>query len=468
MLFSSLTFLFAFLPLVFIIYYIIPNRYLRNVVLLLFSLGFYSWGEPSYIVLMLFSLVFNYSFVLAFDYCKQKHNIVLARVIFVLTIMVNLGLLGYYKYAAFLIGNINFMFKTNLPLVKVALPIGISFYTFQILSYVVDAYYGKVKVQKDFVLLSTYVALFPQLIAGPIVRYQTIEDELLNRKENINDVANGIRRFIIGLGKKVILANQAGLIADTIINQSNYVGFSLAWVGILAYSLQIYFDFSGYSDMAIGLGKVFGFHFLENFNYPYIASSITDFWRRWHMSLSTWFKDYVYIPLGGNQVKAYRWYINIFIVWFLTGMWHGATWNFIIWGLYFCIILIIEKIIMLKVLKHVPDFFRHIYALFFIVLGWVIFRIEDPTKMIQYFKTLFGMNGNNSIKAFYHLEIAHLFPYLLLGMLGATPLVGVILKKMNKHTLTGMLLDVYLLGVFVVCIIFLVNSSYNPFIYFRF
>lgn len=469
MLFSSLTFLFAFLPLVLICYFVIPNRMYRNVILLIFSLAFYAWGEPVYVFLMLFSMISNYVIAIIMDRFRQKENDKMTKVMLWVGVFVNIGLLGFFKYTDFLIGNMNYMFSLTIPLLKISLPIGISFYTFQILSYVIDVYRGNVKVQKNFIVLSTYVTLFPQLIAGPIVRYETVENELETRKETMNDFAVGIRRFIVGLGKKVIISNQVGFIADTIFNlEGSNLGFTLAWVGIIAYTFQIYFDFSGYSDMAIGLGKMFGFNFLENFNYPYIAQSITDFWRRWHISLSSWFKDYVYIPLGGNRVSRNRWYVNIFIVWFLTGMWHGATWNFIVWGLYFGIILVFEKLIGLKILGKMPRIFRHLYAIILIIFGWVIFRCEDLSQIGYYFNALFGLNGNNTIKAFYNLSIAHLWPYLVLAFIGSTPLIGNLIKKMDTKTWSGILLDIGLFGVLAICVLFLVNNSFNPFIYFRF
>lgn len=469
MVFSSLTFLFGFLPLVLICYFIIPNLTYRNLVLLVFSLAFYAWGEPKYIILMLISIIGNYVLALFVDFYNKKGNQKLKVLFFLLDVLLNLGFLGYFKYTDFMIGNINALFGSNIPLMKIALPIGISFYTFQIFSYVIDVYKGSVKVQKNPLTLGTYIALFPQLIAGPIVRYETVEEELSNRKETFHDFAEGIRRFLIGLGKKVIISNQVGLIADTIFAlEGESLGLSLAWVGILAYTFQIYFDFSGYSDMAIGLGRMFGFNFLENFNYPYIANSITDFWRRWHISLSTWFRDYVYIPLGGNRVSKLRWYFNIFAVWFLTGMWHGATWNYILWGLYFCVILVLEKMFLLKVLNKCPGVLRHIYALLLIIFGWVIFRCEDLTQISYYLNALLGANGNNTIRAFYNISVAHLWPYLVLAAIGSTPLMGKILKWMNKNAFTGILYDLFLLGVFFVSVMFLVNNSFNPFIYFRF
>ncbi len=469
MIFSSLTFLFAFLPCVLVVYFIIPNRMARNFILLLFSLGFYAWGEPIYVFLMLFSMVSNYLVALIMEAFRKKGKTSMVKGMLIIGVLINLGLLGFFKYADFFIQNSNWLLHLNLPLLNISLPIGISFYTFQIMSYVIDVYRGTVQVQKNFIVLSTYVTLFPQLIAGPIVRYETVEEELAYRKETLNDFAYGIRRFLIGLGKKVLISNQVGFIADQIFQvEGSSLGLSMAWVGILAYAFQIYFDFSGYSDMAIGLGKMFGFHFLENFNYPYIAQSITDFWRRWHISLSTWFRDYVYIPLGGNRVSQARWFLNIFIVWFLTGMWHGATWNFILWGLYFGVILVFEKLIGLRILNKIPRVFRHGYALLLILFGWVIFRCEDLTQIGYYLNALLGFNGNNTLKAFYNLSIAHMWPYLVLAAIGSGPWVGKLIQKMDQRTWSGLLLDFSLLGIFVLCVLFLVNNSFNPFIYFRF
>ena len=465
MLFSSLTFLFAFLPTLIILYYVIPNRTFRNVILLLFSLGFYAWGEPIYILLMIFSILFNYFMALIID----KNSNGTKKLIFVLTLLVNIGLLAYFKYMDFFITNINNIFSINLPLMNIALPIGISFYTFQIMSYIIDVYRGDVKVQKNVIIVGTYVSLFCQLIAGPVVRYQTVEDELQNRKENFDDFSNGLRRFIIGLGKKVIIANNVGLIASAAFNAGKTdLGLSFAWVGALAYTLQIYYDFSGYSDMAIGLGRMFGFHFLENFNYPYTALSITDFWRRWHISMSSWFRDYVYIPLGGNRVPKWRWFLNIFIVWFLTGMWHGAEWNFIVWGLYYGLILVIEKLFMGKLLNKLPKFIRFIYSIVLIMIGWVIFNCTSFNQIGTYIGAMFGANGMNSIKVFYNLSIAHLWPYMLLGIIGSTPIIKKLYDKLNSKVVTGIVYDVFLLGVLFLCVMYLVNSSFNPFIYFRF
>lgn len=469
MLFSSLSFLLFFLPLLFSLYYVIPSIRYKNVILFVFSLIFYAWGEPKYILLMIFSIVFNYTFVLIIEMFKNRGNIIIARIIFVSLLMVNVNLLVIFKYSDFLIRNINRFFGLGINLLNLTLPIGISFYTFQIMSYVIDAYCEKVKVQKNLITLGTYIVLFPQLIAGPIVRYKTIENELEIRNIYLDNIYNGLSRFIIGLGKKIIIANQVALIADKIFEQKiGSIGIEIAWLGIIAYSLQIYFDFSGYSDMAIGLGRILGFNFLENFDYPYIAKSVTEFWRRWHISLSTWFRDYVYIPMGGNRVKKLRWIANIFVVWFLTGLWHGASWNFVLWGLYYGFILVFEKLILSNLITYVPNFIRHIYTLFVIIMGWVIFRLRSIKRIITYSLALIGYYGHSEVTLFYNLSITSLLIYVVFGVVGSTPLLNNLIKKINKNGLVSAGYDIVLITVFLVCILFLINNSFNPFIYFRF
>ena len=393
MLFSSTTFLFAFLPIVLITYYIVP-RITRNLVLFIFSLVFYAWGEPVYIVLMIASTIVAYITGLLADKQRKNAKKYTPLIAMIGAVVWNIGLLLFFKYTDFFIGAANSIFGTQIKTLGLALPIGISFYSFQTLSYVIDVYKGEVRSQKNFLDLATYVALFPQLIAGPIVRYIDVAEQLKKRNESIEHFAQGVWRFSIGLGKKVILANTIGELFDTISNSAqSELSVAASWLGIIAYTFQIYFDFSGYSDMAIGLGKMFGFDFLENFNYPYISTSITDFWRRWHMSLSSWFRDYVYIPLGGNRKGKARQCLNIMIVWFLTGFWHGANWNFMLWGVYFGVILLCEKLFLGKALKKIPAFFQHLYALLFIVIGWGIFSYEDFGKLTQNFKNMFGAGG---------------------------------------------------------------------------
>ena len=471
MLFSSTTFLFAFLPLVLLTYYIVP-RVCRNLVLFVFSLVFYAWGEPVYIVLMIASTIVAYITGIFAD--KRRKNkkkwIPVASLLF--AVIWNIGLLLFFKYSNFFISTVNDIFGTSINLLDISLPIGISFYSFQTLSYVIDVYRGHVESQKNFLNLATYVALFPQLIAGPIVRYIDIAQQLSKRKESLAQFSEGVRRFAIGLGKKVLLANGIGSLFDTIsaAPQSD-MSVAASWIGIIAYSFQIFFDFSGYSDMAIGLGKMFGFDFLENFNYPYISNSITDFWRRWHISLSSWFKDYVYIPLGGNRKGLPRQCLNIMIVWFLTGFWHGANWNFILWGIYFGVILLCEKIFLLKALNKTPKFIQHIYALVLIVIGWGIFAFDDGEKLAQNFKNMFGL-GNipmiNNQTLFWLAQYAVIFVILIVA---STPLIKNIgLKIKNSHPeLYGcVLVPVSSMALLTLCTAYLAGSSFNPFLYFRF
>ncbi len=471
MLFSSTTFLFAFLPIVLITYYIVP-RITRNLVLFIFSLVFYAWGEPVYIVLMIASTIVAYITGLLAD--KQRKNAgragPLAAMLF--AVVWNIGLLLFFKYTDFFIGAVNGVFGTSVSKLGLALPIGISFYSFQTLSYVIDVYRGNVKSQKNFLNLATYVALFPQLIAGPIVRYIDVAEQLEKRRETLDNFAQGVWRFSIGMGKKVILANNIGELFDTISNTSqSELSVAASWLGIIAYTFQIYFDFSGYSDMAIGLGKMFGFDFLENFNYPYISNSITDFWRRWHISLSSWFRDYVYIPLGGNRRGKLRQCVNIMIVWFLTGFWHGANWNFMLWGVYFGVILLCEKLFLGKALGKLPVFFRHLYALFFIVIGWGIFAYEDFDALTQNFKNMFGIGAIPLINKQTVFWLAQYAVTIVILVIASTPLPKKLCMKL-RDTLPQ-LCGCVLQPLAAVCLLFistayLAGSSFNPFLYFRF
>ena len=468
MLFSSLTFLLVFLPLTLIVYFLSKDIY-KNYILLLVSLVFYSWGEPKYIILMILSIIFNYYFGILIDKFKKRKK--LRKLILVLSIIFNIGLLLVFKYLGFILNNISSLFSLDLPMINIMLPIGISFYTFQILSYVVDVYKKEVKVQKNIFTLATYITLFPQLIAGPIVRYQTVEKELNERTHSLEKIYNGIKRFIVGLGKKIIIANNMALLADAIFNYAieyNYKGIPII-IGVLAYTFQIYFDFSGYSDMAIGLGKIFGFEFLENFNYPYISQSITDFWRRWHISLACFFRDYVYIPLGGNRVKKYRWILNILIVWALTGLWHGASWNFIIWGLYFAIILLIEKLFLSKLLNKIPRVFRWLYSFILIYIGWIIFRAESFELMTYVFKNIFVINRQtnlNFLTNYYHL--LNYVLYMIPAFVFSFPVIKILKNKFKENKIYLIIEDICLICIFGICILTLVKGSYNPFIYFRF
>ena len=393
MVFSSLLFLFRFFPAALLVYYIVP-RSLRNLVLFLFSLIFYAWGEPVYILLMLVSILISYTGGILIAVCRRKEKMQAAKITLFLSCAASLSLLGFFKYADFAITITNRLFGTGIGLLHMALPIGISFYTFQTMSYTIDVYRGEAEVQKNPVSYGAYVTMFPQLIAGPIVQYKTIDAQLRTRRESAAQFAEGVHRFMIGLGKKVLLANNAGALWDTIqtMNCAD-VPMLTAWMGLAAYTFQIYFDFSGYSDMAIGLGHMFGFRFLENFDYPYISQSITEFWRRWHISLGTWFREYIYIPLGGNRVGVWRHVRNILIVWLLTGIWHGASWNFILWGLYYGLLLLAEKYILGRHLEKIPSVFRHIYCMFFVMLGWNLFAFDDLMRGIAFIKALFGVYG---------------------------------------------------------------------------
>ena len=471
MLFSSITFLFAFLALVLILYFIVPRK-LKNPVLLIFSLVFYAWGEAVYIVLMLASIIVAYLTGIFAD--RQRANASKKGALFslILAIVWNMGLLFFFKYTDFFISNANSMFGFNIKLLGLSLPIGISFYSFQTLSYVIDVYRGEVRAQKNIITLATYVSLFPQLIAGPIVRYQTIEDQLNYRNESVEQFADGVKRFVIGLGKKVILANNIGfLFSEVSGTPMSQMSVTASWLGILAYTFQIYFDFSGYSDMAIGLGKMFGFDFLENFNYPYISKSITEFWRRWHISLSTWFRDYVYIPLGGNRKGKVRQCVNIMIVWFLTGFWHGANWNFMIWGVYFGVLLLLEKLLIGKGLAKLPSIFQHIYALIFIVIGWGIFAFEDTTQLIGNFKNMFFISDLplvNDKAVMWLTQYALTFVVLIIA---STPLFKHIGEKLSVKAprLYGWVLEpAAVVAILVVSTAYLAGNSFNPFLYFRF
>lgn len=458
----------AFLPVTLFFYFLVPQRLVnvRNAVLLAASLFFYGWGEPKYILVMLGSILFNY-FLARFLAAAKSHRLPLL----ILTVAGNLGILGFFKYTDFMIDTVNAVLGGTLSPLNIALPIGISFYTFQTMSYVIDVYWGKVAAQKDFLAFASYVTLFPQLIAGPIVRYSDVEIQLMSRRSNLDQIADGVRRFVIGLGKKVLLANQIFIVWKEI-SVMEELSAASAWLGAVAFTFQIYFDFSGYSDMAIGLGKILGFDYLENFNYPYISRSITEFWRRWHMSLSSWFKEYVYVPLGGNRKGLKRQILNIAAVWALTGLWHGASWNFVAWGVYFGVILIIEKMWLLRVLDRMPCIFTHIYSLFFIVLGWVIFAIEDLGQIGTYISMMFGASGKFADDAFFYFLGTRGILFVLC-IAGSTPLPAKaaewLCRKCGRwETLYGLAETAVLLGIMTLSVAFLVSGSYNPFLYFRF
>lgn len=466
MVFSSAIFVFLFLPLVLICYFLAPKR-IRNYVLLFFSLVFYLFGGPKFL-LVLISVVFI-DYIGAFLISKTSKK----KLFLVLTLMCNILVLIYFKYTGFFLENVNAIFGIRIKIPDIVLPIGISFYTFQAMSYVIDVYRNKVALQKNFLTLLLYVSLFPQLVAGPIVRYETIEDELKNRKESFDDICYGIRRFILGLAKKVIIANQMGLLADTIFGL-NELSTPVAILGGIAYMFQIYFDFSAYSDMAIGIGRVFGFKFLENFNFPYISKSITEFWRRWHISLSTWFRDYVYIPLGGNRKGVKRQIINMLVVWLLTGFWHGAEWNFVLWGLYYFIFLVLEKFVLNKYLEKLPGFLKHVYALVIIYFGWIIFRCDSTQLLTHYFGALFSFDFNSMAWNEILVYLESYYVYFILAILFSTPVYYKLIEKIdcvsNKRLKLVLNIVHYfgLIVIFIITIMFLAYSSYNPFIYFRF
>ena len=466
MLFSSIPFLYYFLPCVLLVYFLVPRR-LKNTVLLLSSLFFYAWGEPRFVVFMLIAIVQGYVFGLLVEKFRNGRG---ARLCLALSAVISLGLLAYCKYADFFISSFNALTGLSIPLLKVSLPIGISFYTFQILSYVIDVYRGDVPAQRNFIDLAAYVAMFPQLIAGPIVRYSDIAAQLKERTHSMENAALGARRFILGLAKKVLLANVLyGLI--TTYKDSGEKTVLFTWLYAAAYVLHLYFDFSGYSDMAIGLGRIFGFHFEENFNYPYISSSVTEFWRRWHMSLGTWFRDYVYIPLGGNRKGKARWLLNIFIVWLLTGLWHGAAWTFVLWGLFFAVFLTAEKLLYGRALAktHVV---KHLYVLLLVVVSFVLFDSATVSEAAGAIGALFGaggLAGSNALSVYYLRSYAVVF---LIGIVGATPLPARIAGKLTATKNGGKVMaaaePLVLLALLALCTAFLVDGSFNPFLYFRF
>ena len=466
MLFSSIPFLYYFLPVVLILYFIAPKK-LKNSVLLLTSLVFYGWGEPKYVVLMIASVLIGYVSGLLIEAFSQKK---ISKLFLWLSVGINIGFLAYFKYADFFIENFNAATGLSIPLLRIALPIGISFYTFQILSYTVDVYRKDVPAQKNLINLAAYVTMFPQLIAGPIVRYSHIAKELENRNINVENFAKGMRRFILGLGKKILIANTLGELCD-IFKQSDDKSVLFYWLYAVAFMLHVYFDFSGYSDMAIGLGKIFGFNFWENFNYPFISKSATEFWRRWHMSLGTWFRDYVYIPMGGNRVSKPKWFFNIFVVWFLTGFWHGAAWTFIVWGLYFAIFLILEKLLYLKYLEK-SKILSRVYLLVVVGISFVIFNATDIKEAISYIGGMFGAGGVPlvSTEFFYYLKSFGIT--LGIGLIGCTPIVKKTVEKIKGNAIGGKIIAVIepisLIALLIVMTAYLVDGSFNPFLYFRF
>lgn len=466
MVFSGIPFLYYFLPLMLLLYFAALRR-LKNAVLLIMSLVFYGWGEPRYLIFMVLSILQGYIFGLLIE---KHQNTGRSRLYLTASVVLSLGMLCYCKYADFFIANFNAVTGLSLPLLKIALPIGISFYTFQILSYAVDVYRGNAAAQRSFVNLAAYIAMFPQLIAGPIVRYADIAEGLEHREHTLADSACGVRRFVLGLGKKVLIANTLGELCG-IFKAADEKSVLFFWLYAVAYTLHVYFDFSGYSDMAIGLGRIFGFRFMENFNYPYVSGSITEFWRRWHISLGSWFRDYLYIPLGGNRVPKWRWYLNIFIVWMSTGLWHGAAWNFAMWGVMFAVLLVIEKQWLLKPLEH-AGFAKHVYVMLIVMLSFVLFDAGNIADAAHTIAAMFGGGKYPlvSAEALYYLRSYGLI--LLIGAVGSTPLAAKAVNAAAKHKAGEKVLSiaepVFLVLMLTVCTAYLVDGSFNPFLYFRF
>lgn len=467
MIFSSIPFLYYYLPIVLLCYLLVPMKF-KNLVLFFASLFFYAWGEPRYVVLMLISIALGYFYGHMIGKSKERRQ---AKAWLALSCVTSLSLLAYFKYADFFIQNVNAVTGLSITLFNLALPIGISFYTFQILSYTIDVYRGTVKPQKSFLKFGTYVSCFPQLIAGPIVRYQDIEGELAVRESNSENLYLGARRFVMGLSKKVLLANQFAGLCDQFANTADKTVL-FYWINAIAYTLQIYFDFSGYSDMAIGLGRMFGFTFMENFDYPYISRSITEFWRRWHMSLGGWFRDYVYIPLGGNRVSKGRWFFNIFVVWMLTGLWHGASWNFVFWGLLYAVLLVLEKLGFAKVLERLPSAVGHVYVLFAVTMGFVLFQNTDLSVVMDLIKGMFGVGvstGWNDITLYYLRSFGLL---LCFGVIGSTPLPKIAVNKVAEdkriRSVFQVLEPVGICALLILVTAQLIDGSFNPFLYFRF
>ena len=469
MLFSSITFLFLFLPIVMAVYYIVPGRG-KNIVLLIASLFFYAWGEPVYVVLMILSILFNY--FCGRDIQANGEDAGKAKLSLAFAVTVNILILGFFKYYGFLLDTVNSLLPSDIPYRELPLPVGISFYTFQAISYLVDIYRKKAEPQKNILYFALYISMFPQLIAGPIVRYVDIEAQLRNRKISIRRLGQGAVFFIIGLAKKVIIANTAGSVFDQISGvPASSLSMLTAWVGVFSYAFQIYFDFSGYSDMAVGLGKMFGFEFKKNFDYPYISKSITEFWRRWHISLSTWFREYVYIPLGGNRCSVSRNIFNLMVVWALTGMWHGAAWNFIAWGVYYGVILVMEKYIWGDSLERLPGVVRHIYTIILVLIGWVFFFSPSLGYSLRYLAAMVGGGAGivDSKGAF--LLLTHWLLYLL-AVLGSSALgmrlLNAVPRMIRGEKAKAVSAAVIYMGIFVVSVAFLVTDTFNPFLYFRF
>lgn len=467
MVFSSMTFIWFFLPILLLIYFLIKDKY-KNYILLIFSLIFYAWGEPKYIILMIFSIIINYIFGILIDRTKKAK---IKKLVFIFSILTNVGLLGYFKYFSFLIYNINSFFNLSITSRNIVLPIGISFYTFQIMSYIIDLYKGEIKVQKNILKLALYISFFPQLIAGPIVKYKDIENQIDNREHSLDKFIEGTKRFIYGLSKKVLIANTMAYVADMIFDSNiSEITTLLAWIGSIAYTLQIYYDFSGYSDMAIGLGKMFGFSFMENFNLPYQSGSITEFWKRWHISLSTWFKEYIYIPLGGNRKGKLRTYLNLWIVFLVTGIWHGAAWSFVFWGLFHGFFIFVERI----GLKQILDRFKilnHIYTLLIVNFGWVLFRSDGLMFALRFIKRMIIPTNYVSSVRLYKLITPHSIMVFVVAILFCC-IIQMIYNKISDKKIIKIMAyifnPIFIIIMWALCIVSLVSNTYNPFIYFRF
>lgn len=464
MVFSSLVFMFAYLPITLLAYYLVPRQG-RNIFLFIVNLIFYGWGEPRLVLLMVFNIFFNYIGGWLVD--KYRADAKKKKLFLILTCVLDIGILAVFKYTGMITETLNMLPFLNIPELQISLPIGISFYTFQTMSYVIDVYRDDAPVSKNFINFGTYVALFPQLIAGPIVRYRDVAEQLVNRRETLEMFTRGVKLFMVGLAKKVIIANTMGTLTKNIFATTDENGVVGTWVGMIAYTFQIYFDFSGYSDMACGLGNMMGFEFLKNFNYPYIAKSITDFWRRWHISLSTWFKEYVYIPLGGNRKGVKRQILNLLIVWGLTGLWHGAAYNFVLWGLYYGLLLILEKFVLKKFLDRLPSFVQHIYTLFIIIIGWGLFYFTDVGQLGEFMVDLFNFGNEICGDQAFNLIMSNL-PMLIIAAVASTPLATMLYTRFEHTRFMWIPETLYCMGVLAVSTASLVNQSYNPFLYFRF
>ncbi len=463
MVFSSIPFLYFFLPAVLLVYAVMPKK-LKNATLLIFSLLFYWWGEPKYALLMIFTITFCY---FAGIIIENRRTSPKGKLLLSFSVAVPLGFLALFKYADFLLGTVNSLTGADIPFLKLALPIGISFYTFQAISYLIDVHRGTVPAQRNYINLATYITLFPQLIAGPIVRYTTVEEDLRSRKHSLEDISSGIFRFAVGLGKKVLVANLLGSLC-TSYRESAEPSVIFAWVYAISFALQIYFDFSAYSDMAIGMGRMLGFRFLENFNYPFISKSITEFWRRWHISLGSWFRDYVYIPLGGNRMGAKRQIFNILVVWCLTGLWHGANWTFMAWGLYFGVLLIIEKLFLKKYLEKLPTVFQHLYVLIFVLISFVLFNADSFTMAQSDLRLMFGLGGLPLMSGDTLYNLSSYAVLLAVAFLGATPAVKKLCEKLRNKKFTFVLEGIFVAVILILSTAYLVDGSFNPFLYFRF